>query len=721
MKTTRNYRRMVSAAMAAMICFGSVISPANTRHTAGTEITASAVKAGISQQDAVNWAKARVAEGWHENPDGVWGCQCVDLVYAYGKFLGENVPSLNAYEYASWSLPAGWTKDNNPRPGDIFVQGRNVGGASDNGHTGIVISVNGNSVITAETNYWTDHFGNPNARTPDPPRDKSKFTVFIHPNFGTGDLPTPPQPDGKCVISDGTCCIKNVGTGKYMNYAYGWKAGNSYYPMIVCDKDNSPEQKFNINGLGSDKYRITSGYNSGISMNVWASTESDVTLGCDITGFSSQNDNTQKFYIVPIGSGEFLIESGQNSKLVLGTEERNGYTHVVLQAYDKNNRNQVWNLEGVEASMQPANGEKPIAPEPTFNSTVSYGKYNVINSGTGKYMNYAYGWKAGNSYYPMIVCDKDGSPEQTFNLKHLSGGKYRVTSGYDGGISMNVWAGTESDVKAGCDITGFSSENNNTQTFYFVPVGNGEFVIESGQDCGLVFGLVERNGYTHIVLETYNEGNKNQRWKLNSLDTPKATEAPKPVTTKAPATTAKPATTTTAAPATAKPAATTAKPTTTVPATTKAAMKIIPAEITMKAGDTNELLILNAPDKTVKWTSSNTKVATVKDGIITAVGAGETEIYAVSGGESCKCKVTVEAEPTKATVAPKATMKGDANGDSKVNVADAVAVMQYISNHTKYALTDAGLANADCDGVEGISGNDAIMIQKIDAGIIQSF
>ena len=61
MKTTRNYRRMVSAAMAAMICFGSVISPANTRHTAGTEITASAVKAGISQQDAVNWAKARVA------------------------------------------------------------------------------------------------------------------------------------------------------------------------------------------------------------------------------------------------------------------------------------------------------------------------------------------------------------------------------------------------------------------------------------------------------------------------------------------------------------------------------------------------------------------------------------------------------------------------------------------------------------------------------------
>jgi hypothetical protein len=711
MKTTRNYRRMVPAAMAAMICFGSVISPANTKHTAGTEITASAVKAGISQQDAVNWAKTRVAEGWHENPDGVWGCQCVDLVYAYGKFLGENVPSLNAYEYASWSLPAGWTKDNNPRPGDIFVQGRNVGGASDNGHTGIVISVNGNSVITAETNYWTDHFGNPNARTPDPPRDKSKFTVFIHPNFGTGDLPTPPQPDGKAQIASvGGICIRNLGTGKYLNYCYGWKKDNYYFPFVVCSKDGSPEQTFNINDAGGNKYRITSGYDSGISMNVWASTESDVTLGCDITGFSSQDNNTQKFYIVPIGSGEYLIESGQNSKLVLGTEERNGYTHVVLQAYDKGNRNQVWDLEGAQTHS----GEKPNAPEHSNSASVADGKYNVINSGTGKYMNYCYGWKKDNYYFPFVVCTKDGSPEQTFNLRHLSGGKYRVTSGYDGGISMNVWASTESDVKAGCDITGFSSQDNNTQTFYFVPVGNGEYVIESGQDCGLVFGLSERNGYTHIVLQNYDEGNKNQRWKLNALDTPAPTEAP--VTTKAPATTAKPAVTTTKAAETKAPA-TTAKPsTTTVPATTKAAMKIIPNEITMKDGDTNELLIVNAPDKTVKWTSSNTRVATVKDGVVTAVGAGETEIYAVSGGEICKCSITVEAEE-----APKATMKGDANGDSKINVADAVAVMQYISNHTKYALTATALANADCDGVAGISGNDAIMIQKMDAGIIKSF
>lgn len=708
MKTTRNYRRMVSAAMAVMICFGAVISPAAANHTAVTEITASAVKAGLTQQDGANWAQARVNESWGVDADGVYGCQCVDLVYAYGKFLGDNVPSLNAYEYAYWSLPAGWTKDNNPRPGDIFVQA----GTSDNpnGHTGLVVSVSGNNVTTAETNYWTSHYGNPNARNVT--RDKSKFTVFIHPSFN-GDLPVPPQWDGKSVISaTGSICIRNAGTGKYMNYAYGWKAGNKYYPIIVCDKDGSPEQNFNLRSVGSGKYRFSSGYDGSVYMNVWAGTETEVSLGCDITGFSNDDNNTQRFYIVPIGNDEFLIESGQNSRLVLGTEDRNGYTHVVLQAYNKNNRNQVWKLEGASTSGNTESASS--APKPGGNAEVSNGRYNIISVGTGKYMNYAYGWKAGNKYYPMIVCDKDGSPEQIFDLSHLGSGKYRATSGYNSGISINTWAGTEADVKAGCDITGFASEDNNTQKFYFVPVGSGEYVIESGQDSSLVFGLTEKNGYTHVTLQTYNPNDKNQRWKLNALDTPAPTEAP--VTTKAPATTAKPAAATTQAAETKAPTTTVKPSTTTVPAATKAAMKIIPDEITMKTGDTNELLIVNAPDKTVKWTSSNTRVAAVKDGIVTAAGAGEAEIYAVSGGESCKCRITVEADGST-----NAGVKGDANGDSKVNVADAVAVIQYISNQTKYALTPAALANADCDGVAGISGNDAIMIQKIDAGIITSF
>ena len=61
---------------------------------------------------------------------------------------------------------------------------------------------------------------------------------------------------------------------------------------------------------------------------------------------------------------------------------------------------------------------------------------------------------------------------------------------------------------------------------------------------------------------------------------------------------------------------------------------------------------------------------------------------------------------------------GDANDDGKVNVADAVAVLQYIANKAKYPLTDKEQENADCDGVPGITGHDAITIQKVDAGIL---
>ena len=79
-----------------------------------------------------------------------------------------------------------------------------------------------------------------------------------------------------------------------------------------------------------------------------------------------------------------------------------------------------------------------------------------------------------------------------------------------------------------------------------------------------------------------------------------------------------------------------------------------------------------------------------------------------------------EGTPTEAPAEVTADIRyGDANGDGKVDVADAVAVLQYVANKTKYPLSDEGLVNADIDGETGITGTDAITIQKIDAGIIK--
>ena len=69
--------------------------------------------------------------------------------------------------------------------------------------------------------------------------------------------------------------------------------------------------------------------------------------------------------------------------------------------------------------------------------------------------------------------------------------------------------------------------------------------------------------------------------------------------------------------------------------------------------------------------------------------------------------------------APAVTMLGDANCDKKVSVADAVAILQAIANKDKFALTPEGAANADCYNTgDGVTANDALAIQKLDAKAI---
>ncbi len=58
---------------------------------------------------------------------------------------------------------------------------------------------------------------------------------------------------------------------------------------------------------------------------------------------------------------------------------------------------------------------------------------------------------------------------------------------------------------------------------------------------------------------------------------------------------------------------------------------------------TATVLPSDATDNTVTWTSSNTDVATVDNGLVTAISAGETTITATAGECSASCMVTVAA------------------------------------------------------------------------------
>ena len=86
-----------------------------------------------------------------------------------------------------------------------------------------------------------------------------------------------------------------------------------------------------------------------------------------------------------------------------------------------------------------------------------------------------------------------------------------------------------------------------------------------------------------------------------------------------------------------------------IPATS---VTMAPATLSLVEGETATLTATVKPaytTDTVEWTSSDESVATVADGLVTAVGPGTATITAAAGGVSDTCAVTVEARTVTVT------------------------------------------------------------------------
>lgn len=137
-------------------------------------------------------------------------------------------------------------------------------------------------------------------------------------------------------------------------------------------------------------------------------------------------------------------------------------------------------------------------------------------------------------------------------------------------------------------------------------------------------------------------------------------------------------------------------------------------EYSMFDGDTTTLSVSYNPstttdDRTVTWTTSNTKVATVsKDGKITAVGAGTATITAKVGNFTATCKVTVSSK----------VIKGDVDADNEITIADALMIFKYKSDEV--SLSTSQLKAADTDGNNAVELADALRIFKFKSQEIDS-
>ncbi len=120
------------------------------------------------------------------------------------------------------------------------------------------------------------------------------------------------------------------------------------------------------------------------------------------------------------------------------------------------------------------------------------------------------------------------------------------------------------------------------------------------------------------------------------------------------------------------------------------------------------------------WTAASDETATVSV-TYKSITLYYADAPAVSSTTASTAKTTTSATATTTASSQTTSGKivyGDANCDGKVALADAVAILQYLANSSKYPLTDEGKANADVDGEGGITANDALVLQKYDAGSV---
>lgn len=106
----------------------------------------------------------------------------------------------------------------------------------------------------------------------------------------------------------------------------------------------------------------------------------------------------------------------------------------------------------------------------------------------------------------------------------------------------------------------------------------------------------------------------------------------------------------------------------------------------------------------------------------TSTGSGvmndEIDCGYLKDGKKVPYGVATSAGTVKVGEEASSGLRGDANCDGVVDIADATLILQVIGNGDKYSLSEAGAVNADVVEPAGVTALDSLEIQKYDAKVI---
>ena len=427
------------------------------------------------------------------------GNQCVELYNQYIETVFRKTPPSVRYAYQiydrthwEWQkIPASRIKEY--KVGDIVVYGPGNGKDVDStGHVALVYAVrNGKAVKLFEQN-WD---GNPRAAVTD--WHGARLKGIIRPSF-SDVLPTGLRITSSISLNinetrkiSTTFTPSNVSSSKK---GITWKSSNPKVATV-----NSSGQ---VRGIKAGSATITA----------VCTANKKVTAKCSVKVISRIASTS-----VNISKSALTLNPGKTATITASVNPANASNRSIIWTSSDTSVATVSNgkitaVKGGTAVIKATAGDGKSYASCTVTVILANGVYKLKHVGTGKMMNYAWGWKEF-AYKPIFLYSRDGSVEQTFRFRHINNGKFEIDIMHREGGVMNVW--TAKTVGEGQKIGSWTKTNDDTQRFLVTFVNKNTVILRSAQNSSLAVAP-DGSARGYLKLVKYNINDRNQQWVIEN-------------------------------------------------------------------------------------------------------------------------------------------------------------------------------------------------------------